>query len=80
MSSGLILGPVTPITAEALHSLDAIALILLKTPRNEWEFVLLQAKSKAEDCHTLTPDELIKVIDDGVKKIKHFIKNPKKEG
>ena len=49
MGSGLILGPINPITVEALHALAAIALILLKTPRNEWEFVLSQAKSKAEE-------------------------------
>ncbi len=52
MGSGLILGPVTPITVRALHALDAIATILLRVPRNEWEFVLKQAKEKAGDMRT----------------------------
>lgn len=69
------LGPTNPISVEALRALDATTLILLKTPRDEWEFVLSQAKSKAEESFTLTPGEFKTVIKSGVDRIKQIIKN-----
>ena len=42
------LGLLTPVTSEALMTIDKIAEILEKAPRDEWEFILLQAKEKAD--------------------------------
>ena len=41
-------GPLAPITCEAITAIDNIAEILEKAPRDEWEFILLQAKEKAD--------------------------------
>ncbi|MBI2446721.1 MAG: hypothetical protein HYV51_02780 [Parcubacteria group bacterium] len=41
-------GPLAPITFEALKAIDRVAKILKKAPRDEWEFILLQAKEKAD--------------------------------
>jgi len=41
-------GPLQPVSKEAITAFDQISKILKKTPRSEWEFVLLVAKEKAE--------------------------------
>ncbi|HEY4494941.1 MAG TPA: hypothetical protein VJC01_00650 [Candidatus Paceibacterota bacterium] len=42
------LGPLAPVTFEAMTAIDNVAEILEKAPRDEWEFILLQAKEKAD--------------------------------
>jgi len=41
-------GPLAPVTFEAITAIDKVAEILKKAPKNEWEFILLQAKEKAD--------------------------------
>jgi len=43
------LGPLMPVSSKACKMLDRIARMLEKTPKNEWQFVLLRAKKKAEE-------------------------------
>ncbi len=40
-------GPLAPISVKAMRTLVKIAKILEKAPRDEWEFILLQAKNIA---------------------------------
>ncbi len=41
-------GPLNQVSNKALIAIDRISKVLLKTPNDEWEFVLLQAKEKTK--------------------------------